>query len=92
MQVYPLLVFRPYVPFHSTVYLVDIDGDLRLDISWVVCLVGLDVANALHVLPALISTRPGHTESHDSYIHLGIVPLIHAQRLDFGDVCSQLAM
>lgn len=28
----------------------------------------------------------------NSYIDLGIVPLVHAQRLDLGDVCSKLAV
>ena len=33
-----------------------------------------------------------HTACRVSYINLGVVPLVHAQRLDFGDVRAQLAM
>jgi hypothetical protein len=63
---------------------------MYLDISRVKLLVGLGVANALHRLSLVSPERPDDFEF--SYIDLGTVPLVHAQRLDFGDVRPQFAV
>lgn len=82
----------PYVSLHGTVYLVDIDRGLRLCVSWVVHFVRLEIANALHVLGAVSTWRRFPKQASPPYLDLGIVPLVHAQRFDLGDVCSQLAV
>lgn len=69
-----MFVLLPNVPLHGAVDLVDVDGDLGLNVAWVIRLVRFDVSNPLHV------------------IDVRIVPLIHAQGLDLGDVGAQLAM
>ena len=84
-----LFVLLPDVALHGTVDLVDIDGYLCLEAAWIVHFVGLGIADTLHVLGVSVLLVDG---APLSYIDLGIVPLVHAQRLDFGDMCSQLAV
>lgn len=88
MHVYPLLVFLPYVALHGAVDLVYIDGYLRFDVAWIVRFVRLRVPDALHVL-AKCQQWKGESQRHGAHINLHIVPLVHAQGFDFGDVGAQ---
>ena len=87
---YTLFVLLPYVTFHSSVHFVDVDRYLGLRVARIVGFVRCCVANALHVLLlSILSQTPSDTSS---YIHLRVVPFVHAQRFDLRDVCPKFAV
>ena len=86
------LVLLPYEALHDSVYFIDIDWDGRFGVAWIVYAIRGRVAHALHVLSSLSASCTALAVTGLQYLDLLNVPLVHAERLDLGDVSSQLAM
>lgn len=65
-----VLVLLPNEAFHYSFYLVGVDGYCWLGIARIVGVVGIDIANALHVL-GFISLHNGRVSAQDPSPRLG---------------------
>jgi hypothetical protein len=83
-----LLVLLPDEALHGTVYLIDVDGHLRLYVPRVEHFVRLYVPDAPHVLAKVSILCAAWVRA--PCLDLGMIPLVHAQRLDLRDVRPQL--
>lgn len=89
-----MLVLLPDEAFHDSFYFVGIDWYCWLSVARVVGVIGVYVANALHVL-CLVRT-PDRVVVHGwyeiPYLDLVAAPTVHTQGLDLGDMGAELAV